>query len=222
VRTESVIALSADSLQINYDHGVKVPVQVCKITLLGDRGAFASARLAEVPGANFDAAQLAEEAWGKEKTLRARDQAFTQLVRPKLSDVLQAMKDTAPMEFAQFKLGVLETIFVTVENRIPKLIRTNYYPSVDDHGKVSVTTKKIYCPGDCPRRDLPYVIFLGEHSAILEKAESGLSVAFPAITAHALVQLEIERAGETVGPPISTLQITASGRGWPEYGKCKN
>lgn len=222
VRAPKVIALSADSLQINYDHGVKTPIQVCKITLLGKKSAFASAGLAEVPGASFDASQLVAEAWSKKRTLKAREQAFAELVAPRLSVILQAMKEQIPQEFAKFRLVALETVFISVENGIPKLIRTNYLPGFDKEGRVFMNTQRTYCPGDCPRPDLAYVVYLGEYAAIEAKAKRGLSVSYPAFTAHELVQLEIEKARETVGPPISTLQITAEQRSWPEYGKCKN
>jgi hypothetical protein len=220
VRTPKVVDISADSLQYNQVGDVRKPINVCKITLLGQRSAFASARMAVHYGFHFDAGELAEQVWKKEGSLKTREKAFSQTAISKLAVILQALKEQAPDDYAQFKLGVLETIFVSVEGNIPKLIRTNYYPHEDNQGRISVTTKKILCPGDCPRPDMVYIVYLGEYAAIREAEKRGFTFRSPSDAAQGVVQLEIEKAPKIVGPPISTLEITNKQRRWLAHGEC--
>jgi hypothetical protein len=71
------------------------------------------------------------------------------------------------------------------------------------------------------------VFVFGEHGAIDEiygdrKALAELvSARGAAEAARRLVQLEIAKAPETVGPPVSVLEITKNGVRWLERGMCQ-
>jgi hypothetical protein len=221
VRTPEVVVIAADSLQLNYARNTVTPVKVCKITLLGRKSAFASAGLSEHPGLNYSAADLAVEAWKKAQTFKAREQAFTDAVIPRLANILQLMKDQSPEHFAQFRKAALETFFITIENNVPKVVETNYLTHVNQQGKVYLTAEKGFCPGNCPRPDMVYINYLGEFTAIEKARKTGLQFPLPADAAYGLVQIEVENAKDKVGPPISTLQITKNERRWLTPGECE-
>lgn len=220
VRTPEVVVIAADSLQVNTAGNNVTRVKVCKITLLGKRSAFASAGLSESVG-NFSAEELALEAWEKGYTLRAREQAFAEAITPKLAAVLQIMKDHAPEHFAKFKKIALETFFITVENKVPKVVETNYFTHVNREGKVYLTAEKGFCPGNCSRPDMAYINYLGEFAAIQKAMKTRLTFPYPADLASGLVQIEVTNANDTVAPPISTLQITEKERRWLTPGECE-
>lgn len=220
-RTSEVVVIAADSLQLDNEGNTVTPAKVCKITLLGRKSAFASAGLSVHPGLNFSAEDLAVEAWNKEQTFKSREQAFTDAVIPRLTHILQLMKDQAPDKFAQFRKIALETFFITIENNVPKVVETNYLTHVKQDGTVSITAKKGFCPGDCPRPDLMYVNYIGQNTIIEKSRKTGMQFPSPADTAYGLVQSEIANAKGRVGPPISTLQITKDERRWLTSGECE-
>jgi hypothetical protein len=216
VRTSTEVVIAADSLVTNPS---RPPEAVCKITLLGAKRAFALARLAEYHVVQFDAVALAMQAATKGRNLKQVEFAFRASTKPELIKALTAMKTHAPEIYKEFSPLALETLFAGIDNGTPLLIVTYYLPVVAEDGTITLKTQSRFCPGACG--EPAFFTFLGEYAAINAEFRSTIESKTPINAAHDLVQLEIDAASDTVGPPIAVLRISKVGYEWPYSGKCQ-
>jgi hypothetical protein len=217
-RTATEVIVASDSRVTN---PVRPAETACKITLLDDHRGFASARLAEYRVANFNATQSALEASKMAKTVRETEFKFREATKPRLVNVVQIIRERAPLLFPQINGIFFETLFFGVDDNIPRLIATHYRPVFDKHGRITIVTERKTCPGDCPKGpNNTFLAYIGEYGAIGVKLKTSTQFKDPQDAAEKLVQLEIDKASDIVGPPIATVKINSSGVTWLRPGMC--
>jgi hypothetical protein len=225
VRTSAGIAIAADGL-FTERHGTS---SGCKIIILDSRRVFSFAGVAEFNSRNrsrpegiaynlTNLAKQAAEGGGstKDVELRFRTRAIP-LFREAFS---QARGSSIPVDW--YFAGGIETMFASIDAGGPFVLRTSYTFSWNVDGSPNITPTPDPCPSATDRDDTRCVSPLGMKDAVLARVshfkESDLSD--PARFARELVELEIVAAPEYVGPPISEVEMSATGIKWIRRGLC--
>jgi hypothetical protein len=207
IRTPQKIFIGADSKGTKGGNKNKI-VNVCKIRQFG--GSFcAFSGLSEVPETHFRVWDITKNAFRHGNTLLDKINAFETLITTPLSKALHYVRQVNPTDFKRsFDTAdkvVLQMIFATVEDGIPKIFVRDFQISTTD--PITFNIHKKSCPGTCPTGRSVY--FLGQKEAMMkyydehsEILRSGLDVAI-----DILIRVAITNSGDEVGLPIDILRV---------------
>jgi len=100
------------------------------------------------------------------------------------------------------------------ENGEPAAIGIHFVAELDVQGKLTIQTRRLACPGDCPNGTFTW--FLGHRKAIDKYvAEQGKHLQMsPEDGVRFFVQLEIDAGTPGVGPPIDVVRLDRHGITW--------
>jgi hypothetical protein len=217
-RTPQKVVVAADSKAFHVAYGTSGTE--CKILLRHGIG-FAESGIPSYKATGFDSKFIAKRALLTKGGLTSKERLFETLTVPALRKVGEALFVHAHDLYAEAKGAPLEVFFFGIENGAPTLIEARF--RFDDHG--GTVTTQVYrrtCPGECGANT--ELRFLGFRSAINQAYASDPSIVRgepERVTAN-LVQLEIDKEGIHVGPPISVLSIDGSGPHWINRGACQS
>ena len=219
VRTRSAIFIGSDSKIV--DGNGRDTGKVCKI--LASNGIFfAVARIWGSPTQEFSVASIAAEALETKGDLKRKISCFeSSLVRP-LERLLLSLKASDPKRFERELDGhrAVDAIFVGFDAGYPALFVRSFIVSNSAARGIRLQIKREECTRNCP--DLAYVA-LGEHRAIDEALAANPDFWKVGVVAAVkkLINLEVLKAPNLVGLPISILSIDSSGPHWIDRGACQ-
>ena len=136
-----------------------------------------------------------------------------------LLGILGVVRREQPDEFKKLiGQSVLEILFATVEKGVPILASRAYRPSLGSDGKIELTQSIGSCPGTCPFVNGMLTVGLGVHGEInkylgINEIHAIPGPSWPDWLAQ-LVQFEVEAEPNAVGPPISVVELDATGAHW--------
>jgi len=189
----------------------------CKIRPVG-RFFFAIAGLYDHEATRFDAWRLAEEAAGGAGSVSEAAAAAGRRIEPELATALGNIQSSDLAGFARhYSQAHLALVVAGVDQGAPAMAGRVFL--ADQNAAIRMVR------WEAPPGSTAVLVF-GQHAAIDEayrdrKAVGGLVGSLgPAEAARRLVQLEITREPERVGPPVSILEITQDGAAWVQPGVC--
>jgi hypothetical protein len=217
VKTPDKIILAADSLA-THPFG-QPPETVCKISKIGSIY-FAFPGFSSV---NFkvDPISGARRAAIGTRDMSEVAEAFRNNETAELSRAMPLMKNDSPDRYEIIRQVPLTAVFIGRNNGMLSWIIVAFSVS-EPVGIPSVSSRIINCPGQCGDRVYRYGI-IGEQFAIAdaEKANPRLLEGNPEKIAASLIEIEIDKEPDLVGPPISELVLGNSGVRWIYPGACK-
>ena len=217
IRTPEEVVIAADSMGTFHGLYPETTKPVCKIFTVGGVG-FAVGGLAKSPRGGFDAAAVIARALSGRRFILQAVTAIEAELRIHIAQELERQKHEDPKFFAKTVEGedgcVTSILLGAFEGGVPVAVGVSFKASYDPAGKISVSTSRLTCPGDCPSGVLTF--YLGNWSPIEHyTSEHGQPVEMPpAAAARFLAQLVIDARVPGVGPPIDVLVISKSGISW--------
>jgi hypothetical protein len=217
IRTPDEVVIAADSMGTFQGFYPETTGPVCKVFTVGGVG-FAVGGLAKSPRGGFDAAAVVARALSGRRSLFQAVAAIEGELRIHIAQELERQRHEDPKFFAKTVEGedgsVASVLLGALEGDVPVAIAVGFKASYDPAGRISVSTSRLTCPGDCPSGVLTFYLgnrspiahYTGEHAQPLEMP--------PVAAARFLAQLVIDARVPGVGPPIDVLVITKSGISW--------
>jgi len=219
IRTAQEILIGADSKGTIGGNKNKI-INVCKIRQFG--GSFcAFSGLGDVPETHFKVWNITTNAFRCGNTLLEKINAFETLITAPLSEGLHYVREVNPAHFKRsFDTAdkvVLEMIFATVEDGIPKIFLRSFQMSSAD--PITFNIHKKSCPGTCPTGRSVY--FLGQKEAMMKYYDEHPEIqkARLDVAIDTLIRVAINNSGDEVGLPIDILRITVDGATWVQHKK---
>jgi len=217
MRTPEEVVIAADSVGTFSGQYPETTTRVCKVFTVRGVG-FAVGGLAKSPRGGLDAdAVVARALSGRQSLLQAVTVIEAEL-RLHISQELERQKREEPKLFSETVEGedgrVTSVLLGAFEGNVPVAVCVSFKAAKDPAGKISVSTSRLTCPGDCPSGVLTFYLgnwrpierYTTEHDQYLKMP--------PAAAARFLVQLVIDAQVPGVGPPIDVLVISKSGMSW--------
>ena len=205
VRTRNIVVIASDS-KAQYQGAQGLP-QVCKIAKQNETY-FVVAGLAHDTGRGFLANRVISSAIARGNTFEEQSNAVATDMLDALGKELAQLKAEEPdgFKFAVSGNSPSSIALVTVESGILKVAVLSF-PYDKETGKMSV--ERELCPGNC--KD-DYTIFQMGH--VLPDEEFEKTSGSPAQVARTLVEREIAREPNEVGPPIEILEVRPGASEW--------
>lgn len=205
VRTRNVVIIAADS-KAQYQ-GVQGMPQVCKVAKQNETY-FVIAGLAHDTARGFLANRTIASAIARGNTFEEQTNAVESDMLEALGKELVLLKAEDPEGFKFTVTGESPSsiALVTVENGIPKVAVLSF---LYDKASERMSVQRDSCPGNC---DQDYMIFQMGH--VLPDEEFEKATGSPAKVARTLVEMEIAREPNEVGPPIEILEIGVQESQW--------
>jgi len=217
IRTPQEVVIAADSMGTFYGLYPEATKVVCKVFTVGGAG-FAVAGLAKSPRGGFDAEAVVARALSGRRSLLQAVTAIEGELRIHIAQELERQRREDTKFFAKTVEGedgcVTSILLGALEGDLPVAVAVGFKATYDPAGKISVSTSRLTCPGDCPSGVLTF--YLGNWSPIehyTSEHDQPLKMP-PAAAARFLVQLVIDARVPGVGPPIDVLVISKSGISW--------
>jgi hypothetical protein len=224
LRSPQAIYAAVDSKEINtvYRDGnpTVAETQVCKIRKVGPYYSIVAGVMRGTNG--FDALGEVSRAWKPGDDLEKLGAAIRESVPETLTPLLKTMLDVDPETYAK-NYGAQPALHLTLignEQNSPKVMVLEFQAVQTTPGTVTVATRTMSCPGNCPGPNVGY--FLGAHEAVEESVRRN-----PAILGkpdpdelEKLIRLEYSSRPDIVGGPLSMLKIGSSGPSVLRNGAC--
>lgn len=215
VRTADVILLAADSKATYYGTGTPGPSVVCKIFPIHSGFVAISGLARSLKGGGFDPKLIAENAFQTKKPFAEHVRTAERMVIENSRDLLHYLRLQEPDAYAQAMKGdgFLSMLFVTFEDKTPLIAGRQF--RYDENRGESEIIKAFDCPGkDCPGSRGLYFGYMGNISSLSEDMKYQLLHTVDAQLLRTAIQKQIEATPETVGGPITILQIDDNGPHW--------
>ena len=194
--------------------------QVCKIRKVGPYYSIVAGVMRGTNG--FDAQQEVSSAYKPGEDLATLSTALRESVPQSLAPLLKSVLDTDPAMYAKnyAAQAALHLTLIGSEQNSPKVMVVEFQAVESTPGTVTMTTRTMSCPGDCPGPSVGY--FLGAHEAVEESVRRN-----PAILSkpdpdgiEKLIGLEYASRPDIVGGPLSMLKIGSAGSTVLRNGAC--
>lgn len=217
IRTPEEVVIAADSVGTFGGRYPEMTKPVCKIFIVRGVG-FAVGGLARSPRGGLDADAVVARALSERQSLFQAVTVIEAELGLHISQELERQKREEPKLFSETAEGedgrVTSVLLGAFEGNVPVAVCVSFKASQDPAGKISVSTSRLTCPGDCPSGVLTFYLgnwrpierYTSEHDQHLKMP--------PAAAARFLVQLVIDARVPGVGPPIDVLVISKSGMSW--------
>jgi hypothetical protein len=224
LRSPKAIFAAVDSKEVDTVYRDGKPsvaeTQVCKIRKVGPYYSIVAGVMRGTNG--FDALQEVSSAYKPGDDLETLSAAIRESVPQMLTPLLKSVLDTDPAMYAK-NYGAQAALHLTLigsERNSPKVMVVEFQPVETTPGTVTMSTRTMSCPGDCPSPSVGY--FLGAHEAVEESVRRN-----PAILnkpdpdgVEKLIGLEYSSRPDIVGGPLSMLKISSSGSTVLRNGAC--
>lgn len=194
--------------------------QECKIGRIGPYYTIVAGMMRGTNG--FNALQEVASAYRPGETLEALGQSLQQSVPRMLAPMLATLLKQDPAAFARH-YGAYAPLHLTLlgnEQNTPKVVVVEFKAEPDASGDVSLATRTMSCPGDCPAPNAGY--FLGAHEAVEASVQQN-----PAVLTkpneqelERLIGLEYASRPDIVGGPITMLRVSPAGSAVLRSGAC--
>jgi hypothetical protein len=205
IRTPNLIVIASDSkAQYQGDQGSP---QVCKIARQNETY-FVIAGLAHDTFHGFLANRSVASAIARANTFDEQANAVAEDLQRDLEKELSVLKTDDPegYKFAVTGDSPSSIALVTVEGGVPKVAVFSF---VFDKTTGRLSVRRDSCPGTCTGEN--FYVQLG-HAVAAE--EVGKVTGSPTQIARTLVEMQIGRDPQSVGPPVEILELRASGPEW--------
>jgi hypothetical protein len=224
-RTPKQIVIAADSLMT----GMGKKVQVCKIgTSRRSRITFAVTgymiKFKDEAGTVFSAYAFAEDAISHAGSV---SDAASRFERKAMSPFLTAVRRTKkeyPKDYKWLERypNGLQVVFAAFEDGAPVFAVSSFIVR-DEGGRISASAVRQVCPGAaCPSGNGGAVMGVDPDSAKKRLEDAAFWKGLDEVAGvRKLVEFEIAKHPDVVGPPISILTIDKNGRHWKAKGECK-
>jgi hypothetical protein len=216
------IIMGADGRVLSeHPDGTRIPGDICKIQIV-NRVALSYIGIRRYEPTGFDVNILAQQAFAGEGTIRYRMDRLHSKLFPELNDAFLYLKTVNRPRYDE-KLGKtrLEIVASGLENGKLTIVVNGYF--------LSPTGEIIYTPSDfvdegSPGALLPLILgfkdLATKETGTMKNRPRPSRNDLPGVVKH-LIELEFFE-DESVGPPISMLEITQGGDiHWIEHGNCK-
>jgi hypothetical protein len=224
LRSPKAIYAAVDSKEVDtvYHDGKPsvAETQVCKVRKVGPYYSIVAGVMRGTNG--FDAQQEVSNAYKPGADLETLSTALRESVPLALVPLLKSVLDTDPAMYAK-NYGAQAALHLTLigsEQSSPKVMVVEFQAQETTPGTVTMSTRTMSCPGDCPGPSVGY--FLGAHEAVEESVRRN-----PAILGkpdpdglEKLIGLEYSSRPDIVGGPLSMLKISSSGSTVLRNGAC--
>lgn len=221
--TPGRVILAADGKVTRRNDPATTSYAMCKTRVVGSR-AVTAAGFFRRPRVGYDVWPMLEAILSTSDTMRTIDARVRTEVGPPLADALADARQADPTGFARdFVFDYLGIAFAGIEDGQLGL-RTAHF-SHDDAGGISYSVGQYPRPADAFDAGAIGIHLMGEHSVIDREYPDARLV--PLLrkdlveAARVLVELEIQRTPEKVGPPLSVVEVTPGGPRWIVSGACR-
>ena len=224
LRSPKALYAAVDSKEIDqeYRNGQLTVAEkvACKIRKVGPYYSIVAGIMRGTNG--FDALQEASDAYKPGDDLEAVSDSLRQSVPHMLAPMLTALLQQDPDGFAKNygTYGALHLTLIGNEQNAPKVVVVEFRALTSAEGKVSLNSRTMSCPGDCPAPNTGY--FLGAHEAVEASVHDNPSVlnkpSEPAV--ERLIGLEYASRPDIVGGPITMIKVSPSGSAVLRNGAC--
>jgi hypothetical protein len=202
------------------------PASVCKIDVLKHVVVTMAGTVSD-PESNFNAFALAEQAVSQSLSLRDAANRFSRDGLTGFKAALERLRRTDrnyyETEILQ-RAQPLQVVFAGIQDGVTQYVIVYFTVTDDPSEKVVVTPHRESCPGSaCLSVGTTDINVLGENAAVGQESRGrSASLGTDAVSiARAIVAAEISNTPRKVGPPISIVSISSTGRTWIERGMCK-
>ena len=219
VRTPEGIVLGADSLMTVSNGGKVVGRKTgCKIHQAGDV-VFASVGVEMYD--DLSVAAAVEQTLGGDGPFAPKLIEADRVAARVLREIFTRIRSDSPAAYRQ-RIGqvVHAVVYATIQSAIPVLVVREFkLEQIDAAGNAAITTHVIICPGsDCAAANGRMVVGAGIHAEV-DKLMVGAPVQTTPLLAwrqqvERLIHAEITAEPDKVGPPISVLELDATGAHW--------
>jgi hypothetical protein len=224
LRSPKAIYAAVDSKEIDTVYRDGKPsvaeTEVCKIRKVGPYYSIVAGVMRGTNG--FDALQEVSSAYKPGDDLEKLSTAVRESVPQALTPLLKSVLDADPAMYAKnyAAQAALHLTLIGSEQNSPKVMVVEFRAVEATPGTVTMATRTMSCPGDCPGPSVGY--FLGAHEAVEESVRRN-----PAILnkpdedgVEKLIGLEYASRPDIVGGPVSMLKISPSGATVLRNGAC--
>ncbi len=218
LRSSNLLVAAIDSLETYQVFGEGSNLQqdnICKIAKAGPFYVLVSGMTRGSDGSStppFDVVKEIENANGLSENMAALGPQLWDLLSPRLTGILEAIRVKDPQAFASQYAGAaaLQLTLVGVEANRPAAKVLEF--AVDGGtAKVQLHPNLMGCAGDCPASSSGY--FLGVHGAIdnFVRSETRFIAKPDTHKAETLIQLSYKERPDLVGGPVSMLRVSRGG-----------
>ena len=228
LRSSKVLVAAIDSLETYQVFGEGANLQhdnVCKIARTGPFYVLVSGLTRGFDGSGdppFDVVKEIEAAKGLSQDMSTLGPNLWDLLSPRLTVVLEAIRAKDPMAFASKYSGAaaLQLTVVGVEANRPAAKVVEFAVDSGTTGAVRLRPHFMGCASDCPSSSSGY--FLGVHGAIDDFVRYQTTfIAKPDTRkAEVLIQLSYKERPDLVGGPVSMLSVSRGGVEVVSAGAC--
>lgn len=221
IRTPTEIVVAADSKEVNTDGSPNTNL-VCKIRRFGDSFVVVNG-MADNGNGGFNVFSLLDKATHISGGILEKISRFEALVKVPLEEALSRVRQKSPIEFQRncIQTSPLGVTFFGLENNTlfmygRRFVVTN---SVDESVKINV--ERHACPGlDCPGGiAASFVAPISDDAEKFQRDNPAYWKSNLVTIARQFVQMEIDKNGGEVGPPIDIVRITLRGPEWLQRKK---
>jgi hypothetical protein len=170
---------------------------------------------------NFDVGLIASQSVEFSGSFNAALVDFDARAKEGLTDVLTWLAKSYPAEFVGLKDRVVaEAVFAGVDHDQMRMSVRFFRAGFNQTKRVQITVHSSDCPGDClVKKNL--AVSLGTHDAIERAWANNPNIwENPIETIRQLILIQAAATPDTVGPPITILEITRNGPTWIDKGAC--
>lgn len=224
LRSPKALYAAVDSKEIDQEYRdgqLSIAEKVaCKIRKVGPYYSIVAGIMRGTNG--FDALQETADAYKPGENLEALSESLRQSVPRTLEPMLTALLAQDPDGFEKNygRYGALHLTLIGNEQNAPKVVVVEFRALASSEGKVSLATRTMSCPGDCPAPNAGY--FLGAHEAVEASVHDNPSVLIKPseLEIERLISLEYASRPDIVGGPITMLKVSPSGSAVLRNGAC--
>jgi hypothetical protein len=205
IRTHNMVVIASDSkAQYQGDQGSP---QVCKIAKQNETY-FVVAGLVHDTYHGFLANRTVASAIARGTTFEEQANAVAVDLQQELEKELSVLRADDPDGFKFAVTGDVPSsiALVAVEGGVPKVVVFSF---VIDKASGKLTVVRDSCPGSCPGED--FIVQMGRAFSSQEVAKV---TGPPTRIARTLVEMQIGKDPQNVGPPIEVLELRAAGPEW--------
>ena len=192
----------------------------CKIRKVGPYYSIVAGLMRGTNG--FDALREAADAYKPGDNLDTLSQSLERSVPPSLGPMLTVLLAQDPEGFRKNygQYAALHLTLIGREQNTPKVVVVEFQAVPDADRNVSLATRTMSCPGDCPAPNAGY--FLGAHEAVEATVQRNPAFLLRPSEREVeqLIGLEYASRPDIVGGPITMLKISPAGSSVLRSGAC--
>jgi hypothetical protein len=214
IRVKNGFIIAADSKATYKGPGNRGPATVCKIVQSGPLY-FAVAGLVADRDRGFMPEKIVASNFSSSDSLARNMERIEQAISNSLKVEMKRLKAEDPDNFASNQRPGADILSIIVGEMVNETAQMSGrgFKYVDESTPIAIT--RLSCPGNCTND--AFFFFAGE-SDVAQKALNTMfsdgTVHNPVTDARKLVELEIQASPDTVGPPITILQVDKNGPSW--------